>query len=222
MRRLVLAIVIIGALVGVSYLSYGRTAAPRAATVAGEQIPVVRGDIGTTVSATGSVEPARELALTFGGSGTLLEVAVEEGEQVEEGDVLARQETADLEFAVDQAEATLASAEAQLRQIEAPSNADDVASAEAQLASVEENLERVKAGPNEADIIAAQQQLSSTLASLERVQAGPSQADIEAAQSQLASAQANLQRVQSGSNASDIEAARQQLNSAQANLQRVL
>lgn len=65
---------------------------------------VERGDIRVVVSATGMIEPNRRLPMFFGATGTVAEVLVDEGQDVHAGDVLARLETQDYEFAVRDAE----------------------------------------------------------------------------------------------------------------------
>ncbi len=65
---------------------------------------VERGDIRVVVSATGMIEPDRRLPMVFGATGTVAEVLVEEGQAVRAGDVLARLETQDYEFALREAE----------------------------------------------------------------------------------------------------------------------
>lgn len=54
-----------------------------------ETAKVVRTTIATMINETGVVEPAREVALTFGGSGRIGRVSAEEGDRVEAGQELA-------------------------------------------------------------------------------------------------------------------------------------
>jgi len=70
-------------------------------------VGVNRGDLVVTVSADGSLSFIKDRKLTFGISGTIAEVNVEEGDRVSEGAVLARLDTTSLELAVKLAKADL-------------------------------------------------------------------------------------------------------------------
>jgi HlyD family secretion protein len=65
---------------------------------------VRRGDLVVSVSGSGTLSPASEVELGFQTGGYLDEVLVEVGDRVQEGDVLARLETDDLELAVAEAD----------------------------------------------------------------------------------------------------------------------
>ena len=152
MRRAVLIVVILLVVGGVGYATYWLGNRPPASQKL-ETVTVQRGEIMVTVSATGSVAPAREVTLTFKSGGRLARVLVAEGQAVQEGDSLARLETADLEQQLAQAQASLVSSEARLAQTEAGPTPEDVASARASLESAQANLEKVREGPSEEDII---------------------------------------------------------------------
>jgi len=68
---------------------------------------VSRGDLLVTVSADGNLSFVKDRKLTFGITGTIAEVNVEEGDWVSEGTVLARLDTTSLELAARVAEADL-------------------------------------------------------------------------------------------------------------------
>ncbi len=78
--------------------------------------PVTRGVVLSSVSATGSVEPATQLAVSFQASGTLTDVAVKAGQHVRAGQILGRLDAATASTAVQQAEAALKTAQANLEQ----------------------------------------------------------------------------------------------------------
>ena len=150
---IIATIVILTMVVGLGFVGCGAFAPKGSESLSGlETVPVRRGTLVATVSASGSVAPKAQAMLTFKTPGRVAEVNVEEGDRVEEGEVLARLETKDLELAVAQAEASLAQAEAQLKQIEKGPSAHDLAAAEASLASAEANLARLLAGPDEREI----------------------------------------------------------------------
>jgi len=84
---------------------------------------VSRGDLVVSVSGSGTLSPASEVDLGFETGGYLDEVLVEIGDRVQEGDVLARLETDDLELAV--AKADIKAREAQLDLADASEGATD-------------------------------------------------------------------------------------------------
>ncbi|NIN98105.1 MAG: biotin/lipoyl-binding protein, partial [Anaerolineae bacterium] len=76
-------------------------------------------DVTRVVSATGVVVPFRWATLSLKIGGQVRAVLVEEGDQVQEGQLLVQLDSSDLEDAVAQAEATLATAQATLAQVKA-------------------------------------------------------------------------------------------------------
>jgi HlyD family secretion protein len=77
---------------------------------------VVRGDLIISVSGSGNVEAAEKARLSFGSGGRLERIYIEEGDEVNQGDILAVLETDDLELAITQAEVAQAQAEVALTQ----------------------------------------------------------------------------------------------------------
>jgi len=130
---------------------------------------VERGTMLVAVSASGSIEPQDRASLAFEASGRVAEVPVEVGDRVEAGDVLARLDAERLVLQVQQARARLASAEAQLAQLQAGPRPGEVEAAEANLR-------------------AAQAQVSAAAASRDQLEGGASDAQIAAVEADLASA----------------------------------
>lgn len=155
MKRILLVVLVI-AVIGAGWLIYSNTL--RAAPTIPQGIatePVGRGDIEATISAVGSLAAERTQTLSFAASGQVTEVLVVEGQEVTEGQVLARLDDTDLQLSVKQAQAALRSAEA--------------------------NLEKVKKGPSEEDLAAARAAVDAARANLEKLQKGPSARDIQLA-----------------------------------------
>jgi HlyD family secretion protein len=127
-----------------------------------ETAEVNRGNILSTVSATGSIEPAAEVSLLFRSAGTVANVLVSVGEAVKQGQVLAELDTTDLTLALAQSKVSEEIAAAQLRKLEAPPDPMDVAaaqaavevaqagvsSAEAAIVSAQAGYQDLLAGPN--------------------------------------------------------------------------
>ena len=110
---------------------------------------VSRGDYSTTVTASGTIDPARQEDLSFAVTGEVTAVRVAEGDRVRRGEVLARVDDASLRAQRDAAQASL---DAALVQLDEDSDADasdtqlaadaaSVAAARSQLAQAEEAVD---------------------------------------------------------------------------------
>lgn len=104
----VVALLVIGGVAAALAFGSGSTA-PKIDTA-----KVATGDLAVTVTASGRVESGARADVLPPTAGTLADVLVEDGAKVSAGTVIARMDTAPLEFAVAQAEAGVAQAEAQL------------------------------------------------------------------------------------------------------------
>jgi HlyD family secretion protein len=131
---------------------------------------VERGDIEATVDATGSVEPAARVTLSFRTGGTLETVAVSEGDEAQEGAVLAELDTAELRLGLTQAQLALTSAEASQAKLLGGGDADDIQAARANLASAEAALTRMRQGPSADEITVAKADLKRAEIALQEAQ----------------------------------------------------
>ena len=86
----------------------GRSKQSTAQTATGQEqtTKIQRASLVFDVNATGRVTPEQKIALAFKTSGRVYQIMVQEGDLVEQGQVLATLETASLEQALLQAEAT--------------------------------------------------------------------------------------------------------------------
>lgn len=167
--------------------------------------PMAQTGSGRVIANEGLVEPLTFVNLSFQIAGTVSEIRVVEGEQVQAGDVLIQLDDSDLRLALTQAEARLTSAESgleaaqnQLRLAEA-----GVAAAEAGVVSAETNLQLIQAGPRpeeiaaaEASIQAAESAVSQAVGSRDMALNVTSEADIFAAEAQVARAYSELRRLE--------------------------
>ncbi|MGD2205856.1 MAG: efflux RND transporter periplasmic adaptor subunit [Anaerolineae bacterium] len=187
-------IILILAGVGALFLLRGTESAadePAASTAV-----VTRGGIEELVSASGNVVAERQATLAFASSGEIVDVLVEEGQQIEAGQVLARLDTTSLEWQIAIAQANLDTAQARLKQAQEPPNAEELASAQAALDSARANYEDVKDGPSAEELASAQVALDSTRANYEDIKDGPSAEELASAQAALDSARAALEQAQ--------------------------
>lgn len=129
---------------------------------------VRRGTLIATVSATGAISPVREAQMAFSATGPLTKLNVQQGDQVQAGQLLAALDTRELELQVTQAEANLAAAQAKLDQLKNPQTSD-VAAAQANLTSAEAALAQLK-NPNPNDVAAAKADVDKAQAAGARAQ----------------------------------------------------
>jgi HlyD family secretion protein len=137
----VIALVVAGSL-GIYYFTSQAKEAPAPDY---ETLRVDRGNLVSTVSATGAIEPEGQVSLVFRGAGRVGEVLVKEGDAVTAGQVLARLETEDLDLALAQAETALVISQAQFERLKTPTDEIDLAAAEAAVASAEASVESAQA-----------------------------------------------------------------------------
>jgi len=172
----VLSVIVIGTAIALGVSIWRARQAEQSKEVARSAV-VERGAMLVAVSASGSIEPKARVNLTFESPGRVAEVAVEVGDRVEAGDVLARLDTRQLALQVEQARAALALAESQLAQLRAGPRQEDVERAEANLR-------------------AAQAQVSAAAATRDQLADGPSAAQIAAAEAQVAAAMVQREMAQ--------------------------
>ncbi len=108
LRYLLAAVVVIGAAVAVKLLFFTSDAAPAPAAT-----EAVRGDIESTVLATGTLEAFRLVSVGAQVSGQLESLKVELGDKVKQGDLLAEIDSTTQQNTIRNAEAQLLTAEAQ-------------------------------------------------------------------------------------------------------------
>ena len=103
--------------------------------------------IGRVLRARGQVVPVRWMTPSFQTGGRLAELAVQVGDVVQAGDVLARLDTGTLELEVQEARDNLATQEAQLALTMEGATPTQIAAAQAEYAAALAQYEELKAGP---------------------------------------------------------------------------
>jgi HlyD family secretion protein len=187
---LLIVVLAVGAYFGYSRLNTSR-ATPQEQTAQIEQPEPV-------VWASGKVLPTHRADLSLNVAGRLAEVAVNEGDQVEAGDLIASLDTTVQTQQVKEAEAALAIARAQLNKLKAGARTEDieaareaVAAAEAQLGSAQAQLAAARA-----DVERAQAEIERAMATQARVLAGPTQYELDQAKVAVDSARDALYAAQ--------------------------
>lgn len=191
MRRILTSLIVLGLLGGAGWAVYQFYWLPRQAAQqepAYEVTAVARGSIASTVSATGNIEPAAQVALSFRSAGRVDKVLVTAGQPVAAGQLLAELETTDLALAIAQARISLEISEAQLAKLETPPDPSDIAAAQAAVEVAQ------------ASVAGAEAALRSAQASYRDLLAGPSEAQRTVNLAQVRQAEANLKTAQQAYN----------------------
>ncbi|KYH30801.1 efflux RND transporter periplasmic adaptor subunit [Neomoorella mulderi] len=170
-------------------------------------LPANQGSIVNTVNAAGTIEPVKSVNLGFKNSGIIKAIYVKPGDVVKAGQVLASQDTADLEAQLAQARANLNNALAKLQLLEAGPLATDIAQAEA-------NVEAAQAAYNNAQATVERNQALYQAGALSKAELDSAITNRDSAAAKLRQAQAALEALKNGNRPEDIAAARAQVEAA--------
>jgi len=173
---------------------------------------VKKGSITNTISASGTVEPVSTVSLAFKNAEIIKNIYVQVGDHVTPGQVLAEQDSQNLELQLKQAEANLDQAIASMELLQNGSTQEELRQSEASVKMAQAAYDQAKSD------LERYQQLA---------EAGAvAQTDLETAKISYANAEGNLikaqesyKALQSGARAEDIKSAAAKLASSQASLQ---
>ncbi len=177
----------------------------------------------------------QQVAVSAQVAGQVLDVLVDVGDQVQEGDVLARLDSAALEAQRAQALASLEAAKSQLELLQDPAKAQDVAAANAGIEAASAAYDRAANGPTNEEQRMAEAQLRSAQAAVTVAQAGynrvkgdpnigmmPQSLQLQQATLAAEGAQAQYDKLMKGATPDQVAAAAAQLANARAGLQKLL
>jgi HlyD family secretion protein len=217
-RNTIIAISLAGILIiGTAYGVYTKVTAPAANAANIRWVPVRRGDVSETISATGTVQSPIQLNLSFpnGNGGRLTSLNVKIGDHVKAGQVLATLDDSVAKTQVANAEANLLSAQARLTQAEEGATPQAIAVQQAA-------VDRAKAALDGAETAYADQQALFNDRTQDRQQVINAQNQAEQAYNQLQSAKAGLDAAKArlaaaeeGPSAADLNAAEMAVQTAQ-------
>ena len=201
-------------------------------------VPAQAQNITLQITASGSVVPIQSVNLSPKTSGRLAQLYVEQGDNVEQGQVVARMENADAKARVAQAQANLSKAQASLAEGIAGSRPEEIRSAQARLLQAQARLNQARTGnPSEVDQTRAQVKAAQSRLDLAKVRADryrnladegavsldrrdEALTDERNAKAALEEAQQRLKNVQSGTNP-EIDQLEAAVAEAQAEVQRL-
>lgn len=190
---IVLVVVLLGIGAGVWFLF------PRSgAQTANASAPMAAVKSSNRVVAQGRVLPGRYAELSMTSNGVIAEVLVATGDAVKAGQSLVRLDAARPQAAVNEAQAQLRTAEAQLARAKVGATEAEIASAQAQVASAQAEYARLSGGARPELVAAAQAALKSAQANYDAAvkSAGAREADITVAQAAVDRAKSAVEQAQ--------------------------
>ncbi|BAZ53986.1 RND family efflux transporter MFP subunit [Nostoc sp. NIES-4103] len=132
---------------------------------------VETGTIQETTELVGSLEAPRSVALKPRVEGRISEIAFNEGDRIQKGQVVFRLQSDDVQAQLLQAKATLEQSQARLAELKAGTRTEEIAQARATLAQAKARLSDAQAGAQPEEIAQAQAQIDSAKSDLELAQA---------------------------------------------------
>jgi len=188
-------------------------------------IPVEAQPLAVRITASGSVESAETVNLSPRNSDLLVDLLVEQGDRVQEGQVIARMKSDDFEADVARARAQVEQTQARLAELRAGNRSEEIDQAIAQVAQAEAGIEDAEARVTLAEDrfrrnqslqeegAISQNELNDYINERDRAQA-----TLRQQQQVLQESQYRLDLLQNGSRIEDIDEAEAQVNEAIANL----
>jgi len=177
-------------------------------------VPVKTQDLSVRISASGTAIPLQEVNLSPKTSGRLAQLYVDQGDRVEQGQILARMDDREIQTSLDQSTANLAQAEARLALARAGSRPEEIAQAQAQ----------VDVAQSQAKLASDRSQRYQNLANqgaISRDQLEEYLNNQRKAQADLRQAQQKVGQLQSGSRPEEIAEIQAQVAQAKAQLRAV-
>jgi len=182
---------------------------PQTVSVPVEVTPVATRDLVDLVSAGGTIEATDEVVVTAKLPGRVVRVSADEGDAVAAGQVLARQETADLSAQLRQAQAGVDAARARLTLLEQGARPQEKAQVAAAVDQASANYETAKANYD-------RMRMLFETGAVSQAQLDAAKLQVDVARSQLEAARQQQSLVRTGARPEEIEMARAQVAQAQA------
>jgi HlyD family secretion protein len=216
-------------LVGVSGTTFlvMRGNAPRQ-TIGELTVPVQLQDLTLQISANGTIVPIQTVNLSPKTSGRLAELLVEQGDRVQQGQIIARMESQELEAERQQAQANLEQAQANLSLFQAGTRPESIAQASAAADQARAQVTEAQTRLNLASQRAQRNRMLAGEGAIARDRLDEvlneeraAQANLEQAQARLNNSLQQFNQQENGPRVQEIEQAAAQVASARARLQAV-
>lgn len=134
-------------------------------------VPVATKNVTLRITASGKIVPVQSVNISPKNPGVLGQLYVEQGDRVQQGQIIARMDVGDIQAQILQSRANLAQAQAQLDEARAGSRPQEIAQAKARVAQAEAQLSAARAGNRDQEIGQAQAQVESAKAQVNLTQA---------------------------------------------------
>ncbi len=134
-------------------------------------VPVDTKNVTLRITASGKIVPVQSVNISPKNPGVLGQLYVEQGDRVQQGQIIARMDVGDIPAQILQYSANLAQSQALLDQARAGSRPQEIAQAKARVAQAQAQLDQARAGNREQDIGQAQAQVESAKAQVNLTQA---------------------------------------------------
>jgi len=205
-RKSLLSALLMGMALTVACQTATNSTLPRA-VAAPTNIPPAASQVAAIIEAQGMFIAPNQATLTFQSSGRLTEVRVQEGATVKKGDTVAELDKTELQLAVNQAQAGLDIATANLSRVKAGPTTDDLAIAKSAVDRAQAAVDQAQAaydriggasnpsiGMTSQSLVLQQatSQYQAALAAYNQVITHPTATELETAQGQVAQAQSAL------------------------------
>lgn len=148
---------------GTTYWAINRQVSPKL-DIASLTVPVVSADVTLRISASGKVVPVQSVNLSPKNSGVLAQLLVEQGDKVEQGQIIARMDDSNLQAQLSKARANLAQVRAQLAEARAGTRPEEIAQSRARLNQSRAQLNQARTGNRPEEIAQAQAQVEAARA----------------------------------------------------------
>ncbi|MDP5019070.1 MAG: efflux RND transporter periplasmic adaptor subunit [Dolichospermum sp.] len=129
-------------------------------------VPVEAKSVTVKISASGKVQPVQSVNISPKSPGLLADLNVEQGDTVQQGQIIARMDNSEIKMRILQYQANLAQAKAQLAESQAGTRPEEIAQAKARVAQAQAQLSIVRDGNRLQEIQQAQAQVNSAKASV--------------------------------------------------------
>ncbi len=139
--------------------------------IAALTVPVEERNITLRITASGRVVPVENVNISPKEPGIVSELRVEQGDRVQQGQVIAVMDSANVQAQILESRASLEQAKAQLAEAQAGSRPQEIAQAKARLAQAEAQLAQARAGNRSQEIQQAQAQVDEAKAQANLTQA---------------------------------------------------
>jgi HlyD family secretion protein len=194
MRKIILIVVAIAVIGGGLFAAFRTGVLGGTSAAQPIAVPTAPPPAPLAVIADGRVVPLADVQLAFERSGTVAEVLVAEGDQVQAGQALARLDSRDLALRVERARVNLERAQAHYNQVAAGASPEAIAAAEASIAQAAAQRNQVTSSVSPQDLAAAQAQLTEAQAALANLLDGPQNTAITQAQAAIDQARTALEQ----------------------------